>query len=747
MGAAFVDARPTGTRVSDIALCALVGFLFPLTAASSRRWVWPIVSGVALVIADTIWGRLLGATALGFALHAAGFARRRDRLTGAVVGALSVQALLRSADIGFHGFTALLVLATYIPLAASAYRNLRRRNRRRVRNVALGLSFFVALSVVGLMLSVYAAKRDLDSGVSHSRAGLDAAMAGEQTVAADEWQLASSRFAAADEALDNPWLKTAYVVPVLAQHAKAVTNTAHSGAAISSTASTAARVAPYRSLRSSDGRINIQAIRRMQQPVALTAASLRDAQHSLDSVDSQWLLPVLQKPLATYGKQLDRALPEADRAEHALMTAPELLGGNGTRRYLVLFGTPSETRGLGGFIGSWAQLDADNGKLTLSRSGNIKDLNDAAPPGTRKITGQPEYVRRYSYLQPTTFLQNVSASPDFPTVADVATQLYGQSGGPHVDGVIYVDPYALAAFLKLTGPVIAEGIPMPLTSDNTAEFLLNGQYVEFPDTDLRKDLLSNAADATFEALTTRDLPSIASISDELSPMVHQNRLLLSVSDKKTNSFLSTIGLTGAFPTRPGTDLYSLRTSNGSGNKIDFFLHRSIAYDVQFNPKSGATTSTATITLENQAPTSGQPNYVLGNEDTNRNIPNGRPYASNTVNFSFYSPLNVKSLTINGTRTGVQAGRELGVNVYSGTVTIPAGQSAQVAFELSGNLAPGGTYRLLIDRQPVVHPDKVSTTVRSSAPGVRVVGPSTVEGGRATSQLLETSVELTRRFTR
>ena len=205
--------------------------------------------------------------------------------------------------------------------------------------------------------------------------------------------------------------------------------------------------------------------------------------------------------------------------------------------------------------------------------------------------------------------------------------------------------------------------------------------------------------------------------------------------------------TGAFPKRPGTDLYGLRTSNGSGNKIDYFLHRTIAYDVGFNPKTGETNSTATITLENQAPTTGQPDYVLGNEDYLRHVPNGRPYASNSVNFSLYSPLDVKSLTINGTRTGVQVGHELGVNVYSGTVTIPSGQSAQVIFELTGNLAPSASYRLLIDRQPVVHPDNVTTTVHSLAPDLRLAGTSTTKGSRTTAQLLETSIELTRRFTR
>ena len=348
-------------------------------------------------------------------------------------------------------------------------------------------------------------------------------------------------------------------------------------------------------------------------------------------------LRVADTRLDSFRKDLDAAIPEADRAQRALDVAPGLLGGSGTRRYLVLFGNPSETHGLGGFIGAWAELDTTDGKLTLTRHGKMGELNDATDWHTRKITGQPEYLRRYGYLQPARFLQNMSASPDFPTVSDVAEQLYPQAGGTKVDGVLYVDPYALAALLELTGPVTADGVSVPLTSKNAADFLLHGQYLATPNPNDRSDVLSNAAEATFKALTTRKLPTISAITDTLSPLVHQRRLLMTSTETDANRYLASIGLTGAFPAASGGDLFSVRTSNGSANKADYYLHVTPGYGVTYDPRTGHTTANARLFLENRAPASGEPDYVLGNQDTRSGDTGGRPFGSDTVRFSVYSP--------------------------------------------------------------------------------------------------------------
>ena len=60
-----------------------------------------------------------------------------------------------------------------------------------------------------------------------------------------------------------------------------------------------------------------------------------------------------------------------------------------------------------------------------------------------------------------------------------------------------------------------------------------------------------------------------------------------------------VGLEGAFPAAEGGDLIALTTNNSANNKIDIFMERSIDYEADFDPETGAMTATATVTDSNR----------------------------------------------------------------------------------------------------------------------------------------------------
>jgi hypothetical protein len=105
-----------------------------------------------------------------------------------------------------------------------------------------------------------------------------------------------------------------------------------------------------------------------------------------------------------------------------------MFGADHTRHYLIIFKTNAELRGAGGFIGSYAELEATDGSVELTRSGSIKDLVNERKPGERTLDGPADYVRRYGRLKPWDFLQDVTIAR-LPSDADVMAQLYPQSGG------------------------------------------------------------------------------------------------------------------------------------------------------------------------------------------------------------------------------------------------------------------------------------------------------------------------------
>src|SRR5699024_4205280 len=107
VGTGLSTAQPTGMVAFDVIERAAFGAVLTILAACSRRWTWLILAGAATVLASSVWVFAFGIVALGFAVDAAWRSKRRDRLIGALIGALSAQALLRTADIGFFGLTAI----------------------------------------------------------------------------------------------------------------------------------------------------------------------------------------------------------------------------------------------------------------------------------------------------------------------------------------------------------------------------------------------------------------------------------------------------------------------------------------------------------------------------------------------------------------------------------------------------------------------------------------------------------------
>lgn len=718
VAAGFAPAQPTGTVVVDVIERAALGGIVVWFAARSRRWTWLLLAGSAVVLAGSLWGLAIAVVAAGSAL-ATGVQppQRHGPIVGAVIGALSVQVLLRAATVGRFGFTALVTGAVVVSVVVSGYRAARPEAQRRIRITGGALVTLVLIAVAGFAFTVRSSATSMQRGLEFAQRGADSAAAGRQTPAGLALFVARESFSAAQRRQRSPLMKLAAAVPVLAQHARLVTTATDSGRTVTADAFDVVTVAPYRDLRTSKGTFDLQRLESMRTPIAATIASTRATIDRIDAVSSGWLLGSLQQRMTHYRSELTDAIPPAEEALHAIDAAPALLGADRPKRYLVLFANPAESRGLGGFIGAWAELEADNGHVRLRRHGHIDELNDASDWRTRTIPGPPDYLARYAVLQPERYLQNVSASPDFPTVAEVTEGLYRQAMGTRLDGVLYVDPVALAALLELTGPVFPTGTWYRIDAQNAADYLMHDQYLRYPGrTAKRVDLLSNTAEATFEALTDGDLPPIGRITETLSPMVHQGRLLFSANDPATESYLDRVGLTGAFPAARGGDLLSVRISNASTNKADYYLDQTTRYTVRFDPASGATTATARVTFVNHAPRAGEPAYVLGNQDSRAGKVGGRPFGSDTVTVSVYSALRPTALSIDGVRRGLQVQRELGAWVGSQTVTVPAGGRVTLDLDLTGTLSAGNDYRLTVAPQASARPRRTTVVVQPTGPG-------------------------------
>jgi hypothetical protein len=502
------------------------------------------------------------------------------------------------------------------------------------------------------------------------------------------------------------------------------------------------------SLHPVDGPIDLAELAAVEPALDRTLVSLRSADRRLDDVRSPLLIGLVADRLDELAAKVRDARSTAETASSALDVAPELLGADGPRRYFLVMQTPSELRGVGGFMGSWGELVIDDGRFDLERTGRVRQLTEGGPdPAGRRIEGQAEYVGHWGQA-PAQYWGLIGFSPDFPTVASIISQLYPQSGGTEIDGVISLDPASFAALLELTGPVTVEGYQGELRPETAEQVLLHDQYLVDDDAD-REAFLEAAIRRLFDELTAGELPGPRSISAALAPMVDGRHIQLFSRHRAEERFFRSIKADGSVR-RTQPDGVGVVGQNYNGNKIDYFLRRALTYDVTWDPDTGVVEGTLEVRLENLAPSSGLPHAVIGwGGDL---IANQLPVADgeNLTYISLYSALALSDVTVDGQPAELnRVVSDLGYEASDLYVRIPSQGTKVIRAHVKGQIEPGTSYRLEVLRQPTATPDQLTARVRV-ADGWRFAAhgsASTVEGSTAVRQgdtstpfTLELSVE-------
>ncbi len=474
-GAAAAGCHPTGSATLDRLYTALLGALIAWAASRADRASLLVMATVGVLLSRS-WLLVPAGVALGVAFVAA-IPGRRNGLLGCVTGALAVQVLLRWPHAAFHGLTALVAGSVVALILVSAWYGLTIRYRRWVTRAAMALVGLAIVLSIPVAVTGLTSKGGVDRGTSAARAALDEVDGDNAPAAVTDLEVASADLATAHRHTSAWWTFGGELVPVVAQQRRAMIEVTGAGRDLTSAAATEAGSIDFHDLAYHDGRIDLDSIRALSRPVEALDAQIASTQALIARYRSQWLVSPIADPLSRLGSELGKARRSADLASLAVKDAPSLLGGTGVRHYFVAFMTPSESRGLDGFIGAFAELTADQGRVTLSRSGPVTQLVQEASQRPPKLAGPADYLHRYSDFLPQDNFEDITYSPDFPTVEDVIAQVYPQLGGDHIDGVLALDPYALAALLQFTGPISVSGLSSQLTSANAADILLRGQYL------------------------------------------------------------------------------------------------------------------------------------------------------------------------------------------------------------------------------------------------------------------------------
>jgi hypothetical protein len=281
---------------------------------------------------------------------------------------------------------------------------------------------------------------------------------------------------------------------------------------------------------------------------------------------------------ARWAATLDRLLPILRTGLEVAVIAPDLLGADGPRTYLILAQNEDELRPTGGFISGAIRLTLDRGRITemVFQDANLVD-DYAHKPYPEPPAPLLHYMGSELWL-----FRDANWSPDFPTSARQAAYLYEYGQGVSVDGVFALDQRALELLIAGWGEVYMPDISASVTSENIRQLMheawnpgesgVNKEWIFS-----RKNFIGQLANAFLKRM--QESPKSVDWLQVSTGMYHalQGRhLLIFVKDPHAANILNRAGWDGSLRDTEGDYLMVVDANLGFG-KVNPLIKREISY--------------------------------------------------------------------------------------------------------------------------------------------------------------------------
>ena len=342
--------------------------------------------------------------------------------------------------------------------------------------------------------------------------------------------------------------------------------------------------------------------------------------------------------------------------------APQILGKDRQKKYIVFFYNNMELRPGGGFLGSYAEVLVKNYHLESYKIFDVYDvdgqLKDHIEP--------PDAIRTYLH-QPHWFLRDSNFTPNFDVNAKMAEFfLSKERGEKNIDGFVGVTTTALSNLLEAFPPLYLPDYNETITSDN---FFLKTQTGaesgHFEGAQNKKNYLS----ALGKAMTIASgKASLFILGQNLQKSLTEKHIVLYMKHNEINTLFQANGWDGRLssPQCIGKDSCLLNyiaiiDANLGVNKTNYYVTRQMRLLSRFDLENHLTTE-ALIIFSNQSPTAIFPGGTYKNY------------------LQVYIPLSSFdiALYVNGLRSRTATQRKSGNStIVADLITIPPKRSATV----------------------------------------------------------------------
>ena len=431
-----------------------------------------------------------------------------------------------------------------------------------------------------------------------------------------------------------------------------------------------------------DGRVDLEPMVEAAPAVMAANAEVKTAVRRLDAINPDGLFNEVAAPLTDLRTQVAKVALTTATADRAVRLLPPMLGASGPRQFLMLVQNNAEQRATGGIPGSVLLLRVVDGavKVVEQRTGgSLGNLPKPVLPLTaseRALFGNDLGAD----------MRDVNFTPDFPRSGQLARAIWKQKVGGDVDGVLSIDPGALAGVLGATGPVkLSDG--QQLTSKNAVQMLLNTVYLTIADPKAQDAFFAATSGSVFDAmLGGQGKP--AAVVDALAQAAREDRLMVWSAHKEEQALLSGTVLSGELVGVQGdSPVIGVYLNDGSAAKIGYYLRTDVVATSTKCRPDGSQAVSVKVTLTNTAPANAAdlPPYLTG---AGAVVPAGEV----RTNVLLYAPEGgrVDDVRVSSRVQGVFAQTHNGLQVVGRTVQLKPGERLVIDYDILTGPGQHGT---------------------------------------------------------
>lgn len=376
-----------------------------------------------------------------------------------------------------------------------------------------------------------------------------------------------------------------------------------------------------------------------------------------------------------------------------LSLMPMLLGFTEPRTYIVIFQNNTEMRPSGGFIGAYATVHFNKGKMEMLAVEGSEELDRRTPKEWNPTPPAP--ITEYLGV-PKWFFRDSNWSPDFVESAKKIREFYAAEGGvvsSDIDGVIAVTPTVLEAMIRITGPITVQGITF--TAENVTEKIEYEVEYGYRDRNIpfetRKQILKPFMEDLAHRIKSRAFFDFQDFVAEVRQLADQKHILFALDSQQAQKEIDTLRWSGKVEPFGGDYLLWV-DANMAALKTDHVMSRTLDYTIT-KKENGEYQAVATMTYTNNG---------LFDWRTSRYRTYARVYVPEGATLVSIEGSMIKDKSTEPGR--IDQGKELGKTWFGTFISIEPKQTKTLRFtyilpESVKNTIIGKDYQLLVQKQP------------------------------------------------